>query len=198
VGISPASLSNNAALILIDLQEGFGSAVWGPRNNPLLEMNISRLLNVWRVADMPIFHVRHFSLIAGSPLEEKNPGSRIITSVAPRDGETIITKNVNSAFIGTDFETQLRQRNIGELVVAGLTTDHCVSTTIRMAANLGFVVYCVGDAAATFDRIGPNGKRYGAEDMHNISLASLHGEFATVANTVDFVGAAFQRVCEKI
>ena len=132
---------------------------------------------------MPVYHVRHHSTIAGSPLERTSPGSRIMAIVAPRDGEPIITKHVNSAFIGTDLEAQLRQRNIHQLVIAGLTTDHCVSTTIRMAANLGFGVYCVGDATATFDRIGPDGKRYRAEDMHDMSLASLHGEFGTVTST---------------
>lgn len=192
------SLSSDAALLLIDVQDGFGAAIWGRRNNPLFEMNVSKLLDVWRIADLPVFHVRHFSLTSGSPLEEKSSGSRIMAIVAPRDGEPVITKHVNSAFVGTNLELQLRQRNIHQLVIAGLTTDHCVSTTIRMAANLGFVVYCAGDATATFDRIGPDGKHYPAEEMHDVSLASLHGEFATVTNTIDILRAASQHVLERI
>jgi nicotinamidase-related amidase len=198
VGTTLQSLSSDAALVLVDVQQGFSSAIWGPRNNPHLEMNISKLLDGWRVADMPVFHVRHFSVISGSPLEEKSSGSRIMPFVTPRDGEPVITKHVNSAFIGTNLEAQLRKRNIHQLVVAGLTTDHCVSSTIRMAANLGFVVYCAGDATATFDRIGPDGRHFGAEDMHAMSLASLHGEFATVTNTIDILGVVSQRVLERI
>ena len=52
-------------------------------------------------------------------------------------GEVVIHKGVNSAFIGTDLERVIKGRDIRTLLVAGLTTDHCVSTTTRMAANLG-------------------------------------------------------------
>lgn len=102
---------------------------------------------------------------------------------APLPGEPIIFKIVNSAFIGTFLEQQLRDRDIRCLVITGLTTDHCVSATTRMAANLGFKVYCVSDGPATFDCLGPRGKRYTADEVHNVSLASLSGEFATIVNT---------------
>jgi len=92
----------------------------------------------------------------------------------------VIEKNANSAFIGTDLEQRLRERGIGVVVVTGLTTDHCVATTARMAGNLGFDTYVVSDATATFDREGPDGERYSAEQVHAINLASLHGEFARV------------------
>jgi nicotinamidase-related amidase len=59
----------------------------------------------------------------------------------------------------------------------------CVSTTARMAGNLGFDTYVVSDATATFDNIGPNGKRYGSELVHDVALADLNGEFSTVVDT---------------
>lgn len=101
----------------------------------------------------------------------------------PLNRTPVIQKNVNSAFIGTDLEARLRQNGLKTLVFAGLTTDHCVSTTARMAGNLGFDAYVVSDATATFDRVGHDGKHYGAEEVHAISLASLHEEFATVVDT---------------
>lgn len=132
---------------------------------------------------MPVFYIQHCSQVAGSPLRPGTPGNEIKEIVAPSIGEPIITKSVNSAFIGTDLESQLKRRSIEALVVVGITTDHCVSTTARMAGNMGFEVYVVSDATATFDRVGPDGKTYKAEEIHAVNLASLHNEFATVVDT---------------
>jgi nicotinamidase-related amidase len=52
-----------------------------------------------------------------------------------------------------------------------------------MAGDLGFDTWVVSDATATFDRVGPDGLRYPAEQIHAIALADLHGEFATVVDT---------------
>jgi nicotinamidase-related amidase len=99
------------------------------------------------------------------------------------DGEPVYQKIVNSAFIGTTLEEDLKKSGIRELIIVGLTTNHCISTTARMAGNLGFETFVVSDATATFDRIGPDGTHYSAEQIHEISLASLHNEFATVVDT---------------
>lgn len=173
----------NTALLIIDVQQGFDDAFWGRRNNPLAETHIVRLLEAWRAQQWPIIHVQHQSRIAHSPLHPANPGYALKVQVRPLPGETLITKQVNSAFIGTSLETLLRQRHITTLVVTGLTTNHCVETTVRMAGNLGFLTYLVSDATATFDRVGPDGTLHRAEDIHTISLTSLHGEFAQVVTT---------------
>jgi hypothetical protein len=52
-----------------------------------------------------------------------------------------------------------------------------------MAGNLGFNTYVVSDATATLDKVGPGDVRYGSEVLHNVALADLHGEFATVVDT---------------
>src|SRR5471032_138252 len=182
-------LSENTALLVLDVQEGFDHPKWGRRNNPGAESNIATLLAAWRGANMPVYHVVHHSLIPGSLFTPDESGAHIKSIAAPLDREPVIYKNVNSAFIGTDLEQRLRARNIHHLVITGLTTDHCVSTTTRMAANLGFDVLCVGDGTATFERRGPNGQHYSAEEMHNVNLASLASEFATVVTTADILGA---------
>jgi len=179
-------LPSDAALIIVDVQKGFDDPKWGRRNNPEAESNIRKLLDGWRSSRMPVFYIQHCSEVAGSPLRPGTPGNEIKDIVAPSNGEPIVT---NSAFIGTDLEAQLKRKNIGTLVVVGITTDHCVSTTARMAGNMGFEVYVVSDATATFDRAGPDGKLYKAEEIHAVNLASLHNEFATVVDTKNLLNS---------
>ena len=175
-------LRSNVALIIIDVQKGFDDPRWGRRNNPEAEANIAKLLDAWRRSKRPVFHVQHSSRLRDSPLSLRVAGHAIKDIVAPR-GEPVINKSVNSAFIGTDLEKRLRRSKIRTVVVTGLTTDHCVATTARMAGNLGFDTYVVSDATATFDREGANGKRYTAEEVHAVNLASLNQEFAKIVTT---------------
>jgi nicotinamidase-related amidase len=183
------SASPHAVLLLIDFQKGFDDPKWGARNNPQAEENARLLLNAWRKMKKPVIHVRHLSLTNGSVFQEGSPGSQLKEIVAPRNGEPVIEKNVNSAFIGTDLEKRLRDNGFDTLVITGLTTPHCVSTTTRMAGNLGFKVFFVADAVAAFDLIGHDGKLYKAEDVHNVSLATLHDEFATIIDTQSVLDA---------
>ena len=171
------------ALILIDVQKGFDDPCWGTRNNPGAESNITLLLSRWRERGWPVIHVQHCSVEPNSPLRPEAIGNDFKEEAMPIEGEAIFTKTVNSAFIGTNLESHLKENAITDLVLVGLTTDHCVSTTTRMAGNLGFNVTVVSDATATFDRTGPDGTHYSADEIHNIHLASLNGEFCVVRKT---------------
>jgi nicotinamidase-related amidase len=173
------------ALLLIDVQQGFDDSSWGVRNNPGAEGRMAALLGAWRSAGLPVLHVQHMSSDPASPLHPDAPGNAFQAAVAPRPVEPVFQKTVNSAFIGTDLESFLRDAGIRSLVVVGLTTDHCVSTTIRMASNLEFDVVVVDDATATFGRTGPDGTEYSAEEVHRLALVSLHGEFARVRSSRD-------------
>jgi nicotinamidase-related amidase len=173
-------IREGAALLVIDVQYGFDEPSWGPRNNPGAESVIERLLEAWRKAGWPVLHAQHVSVEPGSALGADRPGVRIKPEARPASGEPVFRKSANSAFIGTDLEEHLRGRGIESLVMVGLTTNHCVSTTARMAGNLGFDTVVVSDATATFDCRGPDGVLYPAEQVHAVSLASLHGEFACV------------------
>jgi len=177
------SINSKTPLIVIDVQKGFDDPCWGERNNPQAEENISKLISSWRLNHRPVIHVHHSSLEKNSPLREDHPGFEVKESAKPIDCEKVFKKNVNSAFIGTELEDHLKQNDYETLVIVGLTTDHCVSTSVRMAGNLGFNVYLVSDATATFSKTGPDGTLYDAEQIHSIHLASLNDEFCTVCDT---------------
>lgn len=185
-----ASLSSGTALLLIDVQQGLDDPRWGGRNNPDAEQRIAELLAAWRATGRPVIHVQHLSLDPRSPLREDAPGHVFKAEALPRPDEPVFRKHVNSAFIGTGLEAHLRANGIEALVVAGITSDHCVSSTVRMAGNLGFSVTVVEDATATFERRGPDGTHYSADLMHRVALASLHGEFATVRSAQEILDAA--------
>jgi len=176
-------LPQNAALLIIDVQKGLDDPKWGARNNPDAEVRMAELLAAWRRTRRPIFHVQHMSTLPHSPLNPKYPGNEIKDIVRPAGQEMVFQKKVNSAFIGTALEKTLRERGVNTLVMVGLTTPHCVSTTARMAGNLGFEVYVVSDAVAAYEITGPDGTRHSPEEIHRISLATLHEEFATVVDS---------------
>lgn len=182
------ALPQHAVLILIDVQNGFDNPRWGNRNNPEAENNMARLLEAFRAGGRPVIFVQHLSQKPDSPLRPGQPGNEIKAVVAPR-GERIIQKTVHSAFINTSLERTLRGAAQDTIVLTGLTTDHCVSTTARMAADMGFTVYTVSDATATFDRKTFDGKVIPAQEIHDAALASLQGEFGKVVSTQEVLDA---------
>jgi nicotinamidase-related amidase len=178
------SLPQDAVLLVVDVQKGMDVyAAKYNRNNPDLERNIARLQTAWRKSGRPIVHVQHLSTEPQSPLRPGQPGVEIKDEVKPVAGEAVVQKSVSSAFIGTSLEADLRRQGRTTLVVVGMQTNMCVSTTARMAGNLGFTTYVVSDATATFDNQGHDGKRYASELLHNVALADLNGEFSTVLDT---------------
>jgi nicotinamidase-related amidase len=180
-------LPKSAALIVVDVQQGLADPGSGKRNNPEAEENIARLLAAWRNTHRPVRHVIHDSTEPESLLRPGLPGNAIQTPAAPEHDEPVYRKNVNSAFIGTTLEKDLRQDGIDTLVVVGLTTNHCISTTVRMAGNLGFTTYVISDATAAFVRKALDGSMRPAEAVHAAALSDLHGEFAEVVSTTEIL-----------
>lgn len=183
-------IGRDAALLVIDVQNAIDDPKWGPRNNPGAEANIAGLIQAWRDSGRAIFHVRHDSTFPDSPYRPGQPGNEFKEEARPRDGEAVVAKRTNSAFIGTDLEARLRRGGHRTLVVAGVLTHNSVEATVRMAGNLGFDTIVVSDATWATDKTDLRGKRWPAEDVHALSLANMHGEYATVLDTASVLGAA--------
>ncbi|WP_156183155.1 cysteine hydrolase family protein [Mesobacillus campisalis] len=180
-------MEKNGALIIVDVQKAFDDKKWGERNNLNAEENISKILHLWREKGWTVIHIRHTSDNPNSLFHPNHKGFAIKEIVKPNNEEMIITKKVNSSFIGTNLEEFLRQNDLSTVVITGLTTPHCVSTTTRMSGNLGFVTYLISDATAAFGVKDQNGTYYDAETIHNISLATLHSEFAKIHTTEQLI-----------
>lgn len=176
------SLAFDARTVLlpIDVQQAFDLSA---SSNPAMEANGLRLLAAWRGAGLPLLHVRHDSVEPGSPFRPDRPGNALREGFEPRGDEPLVTKSVNAAFIGTDLDLRLRRLRIERIVMFGMTTDMCVSTSARVASNLGYRVLVVGDATACYDLADADGRTVAAADLHRAHLATLHAEFGTVAGT---------------
>lgn len=183
------ALSANAALLIIDMQNGINRPALGRRNNPDAERNIGFLLDAWRSAGRPIVHVRHISRSPESIFWPGQSGAEFQPRFTPLAGEHVIEKNVPDAFAQTGLERWLHVRGIGQVVIVGVITNNSVEATARSAGNLGFDAIVASDAAFTFDLRDLNGRLWPAEDVHALSLANIAMDYAAVRTTKEIVGA---------
>ncbi len=179
----------HTALIPIDMQEGFYLPPIRPLNNPFVDANGLRLLGLWRERGWPIVHVKHDSIHAGSTLHPTHPGNILREGFEPRAGEPLVGKSVNCAFVGTDLELRLRRMKVDKVVLFGLYADMCVSTTARIASNLGFDTIVVADACASIDLQDIDGATIPGDAIFRAHLATLNAEFARVVRTDDVLAA---------
>jgi nicotinamidase-related amidase len=178
-------IKKNTTLILVDVQKAFLEKDYPGinRNNHDAEFICGNILSKWRELKLPIIHVRHSSTNLDSKLHKSKPGFEFNDHVKPLDNEVVLTKKVNSAFIGTKLENILNNMNIKTLVFVGMTTNHCISSTVRMSGNLGFETYLISDSTACYDTMGMDGKMIDCNVIYENSLANLSKEFATIINS---------------
>ena len=183
----------STALLLIDVQKGVNDTAYyggptGRRNNLGAEDNMCSILIEWRKAGRQVAFTKHDSREENSPLKLGLESGQQLEGLETTDDDIVIEKDVNSGFIGTSLELDLRRAGIQRLVAVGFFTNVCVETTVRMAGNMGFDTYLVHDACATMNSVGHDGTDYDPDLVHNMAIASLHGEFCTAITTKDALG----------
>lgn len=117
---------------------------------------------------------------AGGVFDPAGPGSRIASTVEPREGETILLKGLPNSFAGTRLEELLKPTGRRELILAGLMTYMCISATARSALDHGYRGTVVASACATRDLPDPLGGVLPAAQVHRAALAELADRFAVV------------------
>jgi len=179
---------DRAVLLPIDMQRGFDEPGWPRRWNNDVDANGLALIAEWRAAGRPIIHVRHDSVEPGSTLAPGVPGNAFRPGFGPQDNEPLITKSVNSAFIGTDLDLQLKRLGAQHVIAFGISTDMCVSTTIRTGANMGWDMILVPDACDCFDLPDGVGGTISAEQVQRAHVATLAFEFCRTLSTAELIG----------
>ncbi|ETV73149.1 hypothetical protein H257_11967 [Aphanomyces astaci] len=183
--------NDGVVLVVVDLQQAFLQPPYTTRerSTPQLEANVTRLLSAFRLASLPVVHIHHHEPTPGTLFSPDSNPSTVLpqTYVTPLPHESVVIKHGGSGFVGTSLEALLRSKKWEVLVVVGMSTVHCVSSTVRHASNLGFQVYLPNDACATFNRAAAPGSKvasqFDAETMHAVALSAMHDECAMVVST---------------
>lgn len=177
----------NAALLIIDMQQGIQHPKLGRRNNPQAEGQMLALLQAWRDTQRPVINIRHFSLEPESVFWPEQSGVEYQSAFLPLDGERELRKQVPDAFCNSPLAQWLKDDSITQVVIVGVVTNNSVESTARAGGNLGFEVIVPHDGCFTFDTPDFFGTPRSAEDVHAMSLGNLHGEYATVVGSEEIL-----------
>ena len=193
-------LPAETALLCIDVQN-YGMVLhedpaerarWAPFHERMRGIVIPRLRalqDAFRARGMDVIHARIACLLEDGrdrSLSQKMPGwnnllmpltteaSQIIPELAPAPGEIVVTKTTDSAITGTNLRLVLANMGIRNLVVTGIYTDQCVSSTVRSLADESFNVVLVEDCCAA-----------GTDALHEQELAILNMIYCHVVTSAE-------------
>lgn len=176
------------ALILVDIQKDYFEGGKGVLHEPeRAAANAKRLIDRFRRKQEPVIYIRHISTEEGAVLFlPHSVGTEIHPSVQPEEKEPIFVKHVPDSFMAEGLTEYLEQNEIRQLVICGMMSHMCIDTTVRSAKAKGYDVILPEDACTTMD-LEWRGRRYPAETVHNIYMASLVGTFAVIGKTDDYL-----------
>lgn len=177
------------ALLVIDVQMALANedAAGAERSCPEAEANIASLLEAFRASGDQVIHIHHHGTDPDDPFHPNASGSAVQPVAAPAAGEPVVIKTGSSGFVGTSLRDILQEADIERVVLCGATANHCVESTTRSAADLGFRPVYAADAVWTYSQTGPDGVSHSANLIHSVSMATLEGEIATVMRTKDIL-----------
>jgi nicotinamidase-related amidase len=161
-------------LVIVDIQKDYFPGGAYPLEGPeAVAASAAQLLAGFRAAGNPVFHVQHiWDEEDATFMRPGTDGVQIHESVAPLDGETVISKEHPNSFRETELEAELRK---------------AVDPTVRAAVDLGFETTVAHDACATCD-LDFGATSIPAASVHAAFLAALADGYAAVVATDDIAG----------
>jgi len=145
------------------------------------------VLAAFRRSGDPVVHVQHIWDAPDAPfMRPGTPGVEINPVVAPVPGEPVVTKSAPNAFVGTELATLLDRDST--IVVLGMMTSMCVDSTVRAAADAGYIVELVHDACAAPD-LEFGGTSVPGASVHAAFIAALGEGFARVRSSAELASA---------
>src|SRR6266850_1643198 len=173
---------SQSALLVIDAQESFklDAKKWERRNNRDFEKNVTRLIEAYREAKLPVIYFIH---------TDEDPGFgtdhslfRLMEFIKPRTDEQLIQKNTRNAFTSTGLSALLLEKGVRRVAITGIQMEQCCETTARVAADLGYAVDFVIDGTMTFPI--PNhdnpGEELGVDAIRERTEYALRRRFARI------------------
>ncbi len=174
-------------LVILDVQDAIDQPIWKGKNNPGYLAVIQRLLAHWRQNDWPVLHIKHDEPTPTSSYHTHGPWNGIKKEVAPVAGETIISKQHNCAFIGTELDAVLKNIQTDHLVLTGVVIHNSMDATVRAGKALGYTIILPSDATTAVPVVGLDGKSWDAATVHDLTLAILGGDYAEVTTSEDVI-----------
>ena len=175
------------AILVIDMQEGMADRIRAGRVpvNPDAPVRIAALLADARARGLQVIHVHHDDPDPASPFRKGEAGAAPMPCATPLPGEAVLWKHASSAFAGTGLDAHLRDLGVTELVVAGAVAAFCVTSTVRMASDLGYKVLLPQDALLGFDLPAHDGGRIDAATVQRVTLSILGADFAKLTTVAE-------------
>ena len=181
--LTPARIGE-ACLVLIDLQNEYLQGLVEVPGAGAAITAAAQLLKSARRSGSPVFHIAH----AGRPgglFDRAAPRGQIVAELTPVPNEPVVEKSLPNAFAGTNLNELLSATGRKNLILAGFMTHMCVSSTARVAVDLGYRVTVAASACGT--RALPDGRGgvVAAAMIHDVALVELSDRFAIIAPTND-------------
>src|SRR5882757_8954418 len=174
----------DAALVMIDLQNEYLAGPIALPDATSAIASAAKLLAPAREAGTRIFHIGHRGR-PGGLFDRSAERGAIVSALARLPDEPVIEKGLPNAFAGTDLQMLLAATGHKDIVLAGLMTHMCVSSTARAGLDLGFRITVDADSCATRDLPDGRGGTIAAATIHDIALAELSDRFAIIARGGD-------------